>query len=83
MEYVPDLLEHVQERLLDIVSVILAKTPYNSTTQKISLPQAFDLNSSQNIILALQTLGTFNMSGHNLADFVKDVIMKYLDDENT
>lgn len=34
------------------------------------------------IILALQTLGSFNMTGHSLTEFIRECVFAYLDDDN-
>lgn len=35
------------------------------------------------ISLALKTLGSFDFSKHNLLEFVREILMIYLDDDNS
>jgi FKBP12-rapamycin complex-associated protein len=67
VEEIPSLLGHIQERLLDLISIILTRSPY-TVTNKIFSPPPIEYNT-ETIALALHTLGTFNTKGHNLADF--------------
>lgn len=56
----------------------------DGTVSKIhgnALPQERVQDNSQLVVLALQTLGSFDMRGHNLVDFVRDCVLNYLDDD--
>ena len=86
VESLPDLLPRVQRSLLDILSLALARRPYNSTTSSstvTNLQQALaggDLQGPALTRLALHTLGMFNLVPHPLLDFVRDYVIAYLDD---
>ncbi|KAG2738364.1 hypothetical protein P692DRAFT_20758841, partial [Suillus brevipes Sb2] len=92
------LLKTIQDRLLDLLSMILCGQPYKAIGAPPSLVRsdvsAFtrDLSSSQVshltclpelITLALPTLGTFDFSaGHILNEFVRNAALPYLEDDN-
>jgi serine/threonine-protein kinase mTOR len=59
-------------------SITLSKSTF-SKESKSSYPT---IENTSTTILALKTLGSFDMKGHNLADFVQDCVVKYLDDDN-
>jgi FKBP12-rapamycin complex-associated protein len=82
-ENIPSLLRSIQERLLDTISLILARTPYNPLTSRssVAIPDV-DHSDPETIELALKTLGEFNMRGHNLTEFVKDCVINYLEDDS-
>ncbi|KAF9586443.1 phosphatidylinositol kinase- protein kinase tor1 [Lunasporangiospora selenospora] len=91
---IPPILPNIQERLLNMLSMILSGQMYkplgapNSTRPGItSSPVRRDLPSEPKdldlIILALNTLGTFNFSGHVLNEFVRDCCIPYLEDDNS
>ncbi len=85
----------IQERLLDMLSNILcgepfkplgAPTPNSINTVPIQPkdskdPLAYE-HRQKEIKLALNTLGSFDFDGHVLNEFVRDVAIKYVDDEN-
>jgi FKBP12-rapamycin complex-associated protein len=94
---IPPLLKTIQDRLLDLLSMILCGQPYKAIGAPSSLVRsdvsAFtrDLSSSQTtksskspelITLALSTLGTFDFSGHILNEFVRNAALPYLEDDN-
>ncbi|KAF9162608.1 phosphatidylinositol kinase- protein kinase tor1 [Actinomortierella ambigua] len=91
---IPPLLPTIQERLLNMLSLILSgqtykppgaptnyrPNPANSPARREQAqaePKDVDL-----IILALDTLGSFDLSGHVLNEFVRDCCIAYLDDDN-
>ncbi|KAG1772243.1 hypothetical protein EV702DRAFT_976846 [Suillus placidus] len=84
---IPPLLKTIQDRLLDLLSVILCGQHYKAIEAPASLVRsdvsAFtrDLSSSQLIILALSALGTFDFSGH-IFEFVRNAALPYLEDDN-
>jgi FKBP12-rapamycin complex-associated protein len=78
VDSIPELLIPVQDKLLDIISITLSKSTY-SKESKSYYPTT---ENPYTTILALKTLGSFNMRGHNLADFIKDCVVKFLEDEN-
>ncbi|KAG2382353.1 hypothetical protein C9374_005555 [Naegleria lovaniensis] len=83
---IPALLQPIQKRVLDTISQILARQPFN-TLNPVTPPTQFaphieaSLYSTPTIVFALKTLGSFNVKGHNLIDFVHDCVVKYLDDD--
>ncbi|KAG4088925.1 FAT-domain-containing protein [Neocallimastix lanati (nom. inval.)] len=90
--YIPPLLPTIQDRLLNVLSIILSGQPYhhpnssfakqNNLIQTQIQLQATDGHDTETIILALKTLGTFDFSGHMLNEFVREYIVRYLEDDN-
>eukprot|EP00898_Chlorokybus_atmophyticus_P008681 jgi/Chlat1/8814/Chrsp90S08148 len=91
----PQLLPPIQERLLNIISRILAHRPFFapavSTTNGLASPSGSYMNSPNSSIempstplvqLALRTLGSFNFQTHAqaLLEFVREVVVQYWDD---
>ncbi|PQE20970.1 hypothetical protein CJF30_00002302 [Rutstroemia sp. NJR-2017a BBW] len=93
--YIPPVKPTIQERLLDMLSKVLcgesfkplgAPTPNNIAAAPVvpkdsKDPQAYEHRQIE-IKLALNTLGSFDFSGHVLNEFVRDVAIKYVEDEN-
>ncbi|CAD6506377.1 BgTH12-07303 [Blumeria graminis f. sp. triticale] len=93
--YIPPVKQTIQERLLDMLSKVLcgehfkplgAPTPNNISSALIvpkdsKDPLAYEHRQAE-IKLALNTLGSFDFSGHVLNEFVRDVAIKYVEDEN-
>nr|QCD64088.1 target of rapamycin [Botrytis cinerea] len=93
--YIPPVKPIIQERLLDMLSKVLCGEPFKPlgapTPNNIAAapvvpkdskdPQAYEHRQSE-IKLALNTLGSFDFSGHVLNEFVRDVAIKYVEDEN-
>lgn len=95
--YIPPLLKTIQDRLLDLLSIILSGQPYKPLGAPPSLGRpdvaamTRDMNVSQAagdgkdhalITLALSTLGSFDFSGHVLNEFVRSCALPYLEDDN-
>ncbi|KAJ6556571.1 phosphatidylinositol 3-kinase [Mycena vulgaris] len=86
---IPPLLGVVQDRLLDLLSHILSGTPYarlgappvvsGSTPQSQSQSQGQP--SKELLTLALNTLGTFDFSGHVLTEFAQTNALPYVEDD--
>lgn len=87
---IPPLLPTIQERLLNVLSVILFSRPYIhpgapsriiavAPNNKDLLPEIRD---NEIIILALKTLGTFDFRGRALHEMVRECAVIYLDDDN-
>ncbi|KAG5944989.1 hypothetical protein E4U53_006777 [Claviceps sorghi] len=93
--YIPPVKPIIQERLLDMLSVVLCGEPFRqpgapqpNTLNLVSAnpkdgkdPQAYEIRRAE-IKLALNTLGSFDFSGHVLNEFVRDVAVKYVEDED-
>ncbi|TWU76094.1 phosphatidylinositol kinase- protein kinase tor1 [Metarhizium rileyi] len=93
--YIPPVKPTIQERLLDMLSVVLCGEPFKplgapqpntlSSVPAINKdgkdPQAYEYRRSE-VKLALNTLGSFDFSGHILNEFVRDVAIKYVEDED-
>lgn len=93
--YIPPAQETIRNRLLDMLSMVLCGEPFkplgaphpntlNSApiiTKDAKDPQAYE-NRKAEIKLALNTLGSFDFSGHVLNEFVRDVAIKYVEDED-
>jgi len=93
--YIPPVKSTIQERLLDMLSKVLcgepfkplgAPTPNSISAAPVVLKDAKDPNAYEHrqveIKLALNTLGSFDFSGHVLNEFVRDVAIKYVEDDN-
>ncbi|ORZ10331.1 phosphatidylinositol kinase Tor2 [Lobosporangium transversale] len=91
---IPPLLPIIQERLLNMLSMILSGhmykplgAPNGARTGLTSSPVRRDIQSAEpkdvdSIILALTTLGSFNFQGHILNEFVRDCCIPFLEDDN-
>lgn len=93
--YIPTVTQTIQERLLDMLSKVLCGEPFKPlgapTSNSIAAapiitkdskdPAAYEHRKAE-IKLALNTLGSFDFSGHVLNEFVRDVAIKYVDDED-
>ncbi|EFJ44271.1 target of rapamycin, growth-regulatory PI3K-like protein kinase [Volvox carteri f. nagariensis] len=82
----PELLEDIQYQLLDLLSLVLSKRPFNSATTQPKFAAlsaaiaAGELQGNALIKLALQTLGTFDLGGIQLLEFMRDHILAYTED---
>ena len=92
--HIPPIRSTIQDKLLDLLSLILLRTPYKPLgcppSRILPLPPfAKDYGplpstySDSEIHLALVTLGHFDFSGHILNEFVRDVTVKYAAHENS
>ena len=91
--YIPPIKPMIQEKLLDLLSLVLSGRPFKPLgcpENKLPPIPAFakDYNlqltdhKDSEIALALNTLGTFDFAGHVLNEFVRDVIIRYVDSNN-
>ena len=94
--YIPPVKPIIQERLLDMLSVVLCGEPFkplgapqqNTLATVAAIPKdardplAYEHRRSE-VKLALNTLGSFDFSGHILNEFVRDVAIKYVEDEDS
>jgi serine/threonine-protein kinase mTOR len=84
VRFTPSFLPMIQERLLDLLSLVLSGKPYYhsgtpaSFRKKKASPQFMDSRKSA---LALNTLGSFDFSSHVLTELVCESVVPYLDDE--
>ncbi|KAJ8079507.1 phosphatidylinositol kinase- protein kinase tor1 [Marasmius tenuissimus] len=96
--HIPPLLKTIQDRLLDLLCHILSGQPYKPLGAPPSLarPEPAALNrelnvsqvstndkNSEMITLALNTLGSFDFSGHILNEVVRQCALPYLEDDHT
>lgn len=93
--YIPPVKPTIQERLLDMLSVVLCGEPFKplgapqpNTLSSVPViakdgkdPQAYEHRRAE-VKLALNTLGSFDFTGHILNEFVRDVAIKYVEDED-
>ncbi|PSR71034.1 hypothetical protein PHLCEN_2v13082 [Hermanssonia centrifuga] len=94
--YIPPLLKTIQDRLLDLLSILLSGQPYkplgappllrgeapSMARDHNAAEPASNAKSSDQLALALQVLGSFDFSGHILNEFVRDNSLPYLEDDN-
>ncbi|KAG9962099.1 TOR1 phosphatidylinositol 3-kinase, partial [Aureobasidium melanogenum] len=95
--YIPPVKPIIQEKLLDLLSMTLCGKPFvlpGHPSHSTPLPRIFtrevrDQNDPQHvehkeqqIALALYTLGSFDFSGHVLNEFVRDVAIRYVEDDD-
>ncbi|GAA5903699.1 hypothetical protein JCM6882_003390 [Rhodosporidiobolus microsporus] len=102
---IPPLLPEIQERVLNLVSQILAGEPFiqagaprrHRLHHSHPLPSP-DQRDENQIILALEVLGSFNFKGvfqvqraaapvdvadeHSLGEFIRDHVARYVEDDN-
>ncbi|XP_033096355.1 serine/threonine-protein kinase mTOR-like [Anneissia japonica] len=88
---IPHLKKDIQDGLLKMLSLVLMNKPlrhpgtpkgYTSPTLQTNTtnpPESFDSNS---MVLALQTLGTFDFEGHSLTQFVRHCADQFLSIEH-
>ncbi|WFD44630.1 non-specific serine/threonine protein kinase [Malassezia psittaci] len=88
VQAIPILLPIVQDRLLNMLSQILigvayrplgAPLPRRAPLQPFVVNNAPDAKGIELYTVALQTLGSFDFSGHILNEFVRDCTLPYLD----
>ncbi|KAF2487814.1 TOR1 phosphatidylinositol 3-kinase [Neohortaea acidophila] len=95
--YIPPVKSTIQEKLLDLLSRTLCGQPFQTLghpTHGKGLPPIYtkevrDQRDPQHqehkdheIALALHTLGSFDFSGHVLNEFVRDVAIRYVEDDD-
>ncbi|KAJ5232571.1 hypothetical protein N7468_005527 [Penicillium chermesinum] len=90
--YIPPIKPTIQEKLLDMLSIILCGTPFrplgcpeNRLPPIPSFAKDFAIHephADSEIALALHTLGSFDFSGHILNEFVRDVAINYVENDN-
>ena len=94
--YIPPVKSVIQDRLLDMLSRVLCGRSYQlpgHPGHANSLPPIFTKDvrdhdpalgdaKEAEVRLALQTLGSFDFSGHVLNEFVHDVAIRYIEDDD-
>ncbi|KAK0251290.1 phosphatidylinositol kinase- protein kinase tor1 [Friedmanniomyces endolithicus] len=95
--YIPPVKGTIQEKLLDLLSRTLSGRPFQTLghpTHGQGLPPIYTKevrdqrdpqhqdHKEQEIALALHTLGSFDFSGHVLNEFVRDVAIRYVEDDD-
>ncbi|THH04859.1 hypothetical protein EW145_g5218 [Phellinidium pouzarii] len=91
--HIPPLLRVIQERLLDLISIILSGQNYKplgapasyqrpDAIKDIAVQQNGATKSPDQIRLALECLGSFDFSGHILNEFVRNCALPYLEDDH-
>ncbi|MCJ1306656.1 phosphatidylinositol kinase- protein kinase tor1 [Agyrium rufum] len=91
--YIPPIRPVIQEKLLDLLSLVLCGKPFKPLgcpENRLPPMPAFAKDwatqgvshKDSEIALALHTLGSFNFAGHVLNEFVRDVAIKYVDNDN-
>lgn len=93
--YIPPVKATIQERLLNMLSRVLCGkefmplgAPHPNTLTTLPViprdpkdPQAHERVKAE-VKLALNTLGSFDFAGHVLNEFVRDVAIKYVEDDD-
>ncbi|KAK0702845.1 target of rapamycin [Apiosordaria backusii] len=93
--YIPSFKGTIQERLLDMLSKVLCGEPFkpmgaphpNSLASIPHIPKdpkdpLAHQRTKDEVKLALNTLGSFDFAGHVLNEFVRDVAIKYVEDDD-
>ncbi|CAG8629200.1 10732_t:CDS:2, partial [Scutellospora calospora] len=89
--FIPPLLPNIQERLLNMLSTMLSGQPFRPPGSPVPEGndlkrhlgnQMSELKDVETITLALRTLGSFNFEGHILNEFVRDCVVRYLEQDN-
>ncbi|RDW62509.1 hypothetical protein BP5796_10811 [Coleophoma crateriformis] len=94
--YIPSLRPTIQERLLDMLSMVLCGAPFKplgavTPPNRVAAATIVHADSKDplanqhrqtQIKISLNTLGSFDFSGHVLNEFVRDVVINYIEDNN-
>ncbi|EAQ84706.1 conserved hypothetical protein [Chaetomium globosum CBS 148.51] len=93
--YIPPVKGTIQERLLNMLSKVLCGEPFrplgaphpNPLSSIPPIPKdpkdpSVHERGKAEVKLALNTLGSFDFSGHVLNEFVRDVAIKYVEDDD-
>ena len=91
--HIPPLLRTIQERLLNLISLTLSGQTYKplgapqnyqrpDAIKDIAVQQSGTTKAPEQIRLALDTLGSFDFSGHILNEFVRSCALPYLEDDH-
>ncbi|KAF9047130.1 phosphatidylinositol 3-kinase [Hymenopellis radicata] len=90
------LLSTIQDKLLDLLSMLLSGQPYkplgapssltrneaSTSNRELTAQAAANEKNPETITLALTTLGSFDFSGHLLNEFVQTCALPYLEDDH-
>ncbi|KAL8683312.1 MAG: hypothetical protein Q9186_000695 [Xanthomendoza sp. 1 TL-2023] len=91
--YIPPIKPMIQDKLLDLLSIVLCGRPFRPLgcpDNKMPPIPAFAKNynlsvadhKDSEITLALSTLGSFDFAEHQLNEFVRDVAIRYVENNN-
>ena len=91
--FVKPIKQQIQDKLLDLLSLVLCGRPYKPLGMPNGVYQAtpafardLDFSASSHedpeIVLALGTLGTFDFGERVLNDFIRNVVMRFVDNSN-
>ncbi|KZT69244.1 phosphatidylinositol 3-kinase [Daedalea quercina L-15889] len=93
--HIPPLLKTIQDRLLDLLSMLLSGQHYkplgapasilrteSGSKDVITIDGASVQKTPELITLALVTLRDFDFTGHTLNEFVRDCVLPYLGEDN-
>ncbi|KAI8593944.1 armadillo-type protein [Geranomyces variabilis] len=92
--HIPPLLPTIQEKLLNLLSMILCGQPYRHPGAPLRANQASlssnvrefqataDPRDVDTTILALTTLGSFDFAGYMLHELIRECAVSYLEDDN-
>ncbi|KAI8813143.1 armadillo-type protein [Cladochytrium replicatum] len=92
---IPPLLPTIQDRLLNMLSMILSghsyrhpgsphrsMTTHSFSSQSGNITPMPEIRDTETIVLALKCLGGFNFQGHMLHELVRECAIGYLEDDN-
>lgn len=91
--YIPPIRPAIQEKLLDLISLVLCNRPFKTlgcppnrlppmpAFAREWTPQNLEHKNSE-IALALHTLGSFDFSENVLNEFVRDVAIRFVENDN-
>ncbi|KAJ3064819.1 phosphatidylinositol kinase- protein kinase tor1, partial [Podochytrium sp. JEL0797] len=83
--FIPPLRATIQDRLLDLLSLILCGEKYQHLALVKKLPRDFfivESRDSETILLALNALGSFDFADHTLLELVRECAALYFYDES-
>ena len=92
-QHIPPLLPTIQDKLLDMLAIVLSGQSYrhpgapstdtNGNSSVVHMLKELSIPEHQaEVTLALRTLGSFDFTGHNLNEFVRECVVSYLEADN-
>ena len=76
--YIPSYVPTLQDKLINLLSLVLTGHPYRPLLMNRST-LVYEPKDPELIILALNSLSTFQMPNQSLADFLQEAVVPYLD----